>query len=218
MRRAAFQPRGCRRGRDAVSSRRERIDFALRAGPKYFSEAVLADVAHAEPNLIGCEPSGTLGEDPRHEPTNLFSVIAQVFKGERAALDVFGSECVTCDIHVVDLARDHLAALAAAGSRPAERAFRTYNQGAGTGSQRRSFPAWRDGEGGREVDPSAAERAQDRRCGILRGVYRSDGTRAWKTRLSMDKGATGSWRRICHCSQVITPLDGFMRCWRSRYQ
>lgn len=58
------------------------------------SEVVLADVAHADPSWritahryfkpVRYEPSGTRGEDPRQEPTNLFSVITQVFKGERA--------------------------------------------------------------------------------------------------------------------------------------
>jgi UDP-glucose 4-epimerase len=59
---------------------------------KYFSEAVLADVALADPswritalryfNPIGCERSGTLGEDPRQKPTNLFPVVTQVLKGD----------------------------------------------------------------------------------------------------------------------------------------
>lgn len=67
----------------------------------YLSEAVLADVAHANPGWritahryfkANPQPSGTPGEDFRQEPTNLFSVITQVYKGERAALGVFGSE------------------------------------------------------------------------------------------------------------------------------
>ena len=73
------------------------------------------------PSAANPQPPGTIGEDPRQEPTNLFSVIAQVLKGERPALDIFGSGWDTCDgtsgvrvtsgtavrecIHVVDLAR-----------------------------------------------------------------------------------------------------------------
>jgi UDP-glucose 4-epimerase len=118
---------------------------------KYFGEAILADVAHSDPswritalryfNPVGCETSITLGEDPRQKPTNLFPVVTQVLKGERPSLDIFGSDWETCDgtavrdyIHVVDLARGHLAALEAAGTRPAELAFRVYNLGTGKGS------------------------------------------------------------------------------------
>ncbi|TKA33961.1 hypothetical protein B0A54_14838 [Friedmanniomyces endolithicus] len=118
---------------------------------KYFSEAVLADVALADPtwritalryfNPVGCEPSGKLAEDPRQKPTNLFPVVSQVLKGDRPSLDIFGTDWNTRDgtavrdyIHVVDLARGHLAALAAAGARPAEHAFRAYNLGTGEGS------------------------------------------------------------------------------------
>ncbi|KAI1052577.1 hypothetical protein NW752_007468 [Fusarium irregulare] len=114
---------------------------------KYFCEAILADIAHADPswrivalryfNPIGCDPSGLLGEDPKGIPTNLFPVIAQVLTGSRPELDIFGTDWDTRDgtairdfIHVADLARGHVAALSADVESP----FRTFNLGTGNGT------------------------------------------------------------------------------------
>ena len=61
-----------------------------------------------------------IGEDPQGIPNNLMPFVAQVAVGRRAELSVFGGDYPTSDgtgvrdyIHVVDLARGHLAALAA---------------------------------------------------------------------------------------------------------
>jgi UDP-glucose 4-epimerase len=69
-------------------------------------------------NPVGAHPSGRIGEDPRGIPNNLFPYIAQVATGGRAALRVWGNDYATRDgtgvrdyIHVMDLARAHLAAL-----------------------------------------------------------------------------------------------------------
>ncbi|KAL4728975.1 hypothetical protein ACLX1H_003381 [Fusarium chlamydosporum] len=114
---------------------------------KYFCEAILADIAQADPswrivalryfNPIGCDPSGLLGEDPKGIPTNLFPVIAQVLTGSRPELDIFGTDWDTRDgtairdfIHVADLARGHVAALSTGVDSP----FRTFNLGTGNGT------------------------------------------------------------------------------------
>ncbi|KAF5664991.1 UDP-glucose 4-epimerase [Fusarium heterosporum] len=114
---------------------------------KYFCEAILADIAHADPswrivalryfNPIGCDPSGLLGEDPKGIPTNLFPVITQVLTGSRSELDIFGTDWDTRDgtavrdfIHVSDLARGHVAALSPDVDSP----FRTFNLGTGNGT------------------------------------------------------------------------------------
>lgn len=105
---------------------------------KYMAEAILADLAEADDrwriialryfNPVGCDPSGLLGENPRNAPTNLYPVITQVLTGDRDQLDVFGSDWDTRDgsavrdfVHVLDVARGHIAALRPApASVPAE--------------------------------------------------------------------------------------------------
>jgi UDP-glucose 4-epimerase len=95
---------------------------------KLVIEHVLADQAAADAgfryaalryfNPIGAHPSGRIGEDPRGIPNNLLPFLARVAVGALPALRVFGRDYATPDgtgvrdyIHVMDLARGHLAAL-----------------------------------------------------------------------------------------------------------
>ena len=95
---------------------------------KYMTEQILRDLAHADAswhivllryfNPIGAHASGRIGEDPRGIPNNLMPYITQVAVGRRERLSVFGNDYDTHDgtgvrdyIHVVDLARGHVAAV-----------------------------------------------------------------------------------------------------------
>ena len=95
---------------------------------KLFLERILTDICAADPTLnvallryfnpIGAHESGLIGEDPNDIPNNLVPYIAQVAVGKLEKLHVFGSDYPTPDgtgvrdyIHVVDLARGHVAAL-----------------------------------------------------------------------------------------------------------
>ena len=94
---------------------------------KYMTEQILSGMAHADPewsivllryfNPIGAHESGRIGEDPRGIPNNLMPYITQVAIGRRDHLSVFGNDYDTPDgtgvrdyIHVVDLAKGHVAA------------------------------------------------------------------------------------------------------------
>jgi UDP-glucose 4-epimerase len=88
-------------------------------------------------NPVGAHPSGRIGEDPNGIPNNLMPFIAQVAVGKLPELKVFGDDYDTPDgtgvrdyIHVVDLARGHLAALRRLESSPG---LVTYNLGTGRG-------------------------------------------------------------------------------------
>jgi len=95
---------------------------------KYMIERILTDAAAANSNLefsllryfnpIGAHPSGLIGEDPQGIPNNLMPYIAQVASGQREMLSIFGNNyntpdgtCIRDYIHVVDLAKGHVAAL-----------------------------------------------------------------------------------------------------------
>ena len=108
-------------------------DFPLSATNPYgrsklFIEEMLRDIALADAgwniallryfNPVGAHESGLIGEDPRGIPNNLMPYVAQVAVGRRPHLNVFGGDYPTPDgtgvrdyIHVVDLARGHVAAL-----------------------------------------------------------------------------------------------------------
>ena len=69
-------------------------------------------------NPIGAHESGDIGEDPRGIPNNLMPYITQVAVGRREYLSVYGNDYDTHDgtgvrdyIHVVDLAKGHVAAV-----------------------------------------------------------------------------------------------------------
>lgn len=69
-------------------------------------------------NPIGAHESGMIGEDPEGIPNNLLPYVAQVAVGKLKCVGVFGDDYPTPDgtgvrdyIHVVDLARGHVAAL-----------------------------------------------------------------------------------------------------------
>ena len=88
-------------------------------------------------NPIGAHPSGLIGEDPRGVPNNLMPYITQVAAGRRDALHIYGNDYPTPDgtgvrdyVHVVDLARGHLAALNAIASNSGAD---IYNLGTGRG-------------------------------------------------------------------------------------
>lgn len=88
-------------------------------------------------NPIGAHKSGLIGEDPKGIPNNLLPYITQVASGKREYLSVFGNDYNTHDgtgvrdyIHVVDLAKAHLKALARAKK---VTGIEYYNIGTGVG-------------------------------------------------------------------------------------
>ena len=104
------------------------IIFSSSATTKVFTERILTDCCHADPELnvallryfnpIGAHPSGLIGEDPNGIPNNLVPYIAKVAVGKLEKVHVFGNDYPTPDgtgvrdyIHVVDLARGHVAAI-----------------------------------------------------------------------------------------------------------
>ena len=91
-------------------------------------EQVLTDIFVSDPewrvvllryfNPIGAHKSGLIGEDPKGIPNNLVPYVAQVAIGKLKCLGVFGNDYDTHDgtgvrdyIHVVDLAKGHVAAI-----------------------------------------------------------------------------------------------------------
>jgi UDP-glucose 4-epimerase len=95
---------------------------------KFMIEQILSDMGNSYKNWsiatlryfnpIGAHPSGAIGEDPRGIPNNLMPYISQVASGRLKVLSIYGDDYETPDgtgirdyIHVVDLAKGHLAAL-----------------------------------------------------------------------------------------------------------
>ena len=114
---------------------------------KYMTEQILSGICHADDgfstvllryfNPIGAHESGRIGEDPRGIPNNLMPYITQVAVGRREFLSIYGNDYDTHDgtgvrdyIHVVDLARGHVAAVKYV---TAHKGCEVFNLGTGTG-------------------------------------------------------------------------------------
>ncbi|MDF7663395.1 UDP-glucose 4-epimerase GalE [Bifidobacterium sp. ESL0763] len=113
---------------------------------KLFQEQILRDVYVSDDtwtivllryfNPVGAHASGLLGEDPKGIPANLTPYIAKVALGELEQVQVFGDDYPTPDgtgvrdyIHVVDLAKGHVAVIEKIG----KTGVYTYNLGTGHG-------------------------------------------------------------------------------------
>ncbi|MDY0346970.1 MAG: UDP-glucose 4-epimerase GalE [Acholeplasma sp.] len=113
---------------------------------KAMSERILTDASKANPdfnvtllryfNPVGAHKSGLIGEVPNGIPNNLMPYVTQVAKGIREKLSVFGNDYPTVDgtgvrdyIHVVDLAKGHVAALLSD-----KKGVNIYNLGTGKGT------------------------------------------------------------------------------------
>ena len=113
---------------------------------KYMIEQIIQDYCAADPafeatilryfNPIGAHESGQIGEDPNGIPNNLLPYVAQVAVGKLQSVGVFGDNYNTPDgtgvrdyIHVVDLARGHVAAL-----QHMKAGASIYNLGTGSGT------------------------------------------------------------------------------------
>jgi UDP-glucose 4-epimerase len=149
-------------------------------------------------NPIGAHASGRIGEDPRGIPNNLMPYVAQVAVGKLPALRVWGNDYPTPDgtgvrdyIHVMDLARGHLAAL-----EYLEKAKRsiTVNLGTGRGySVLEAVKAFERASGRRiplEFHP--------RRAGDIASCYADPGLAerelGWKAALGLDDMCRDAWR------------------------
>ena len=186
---------------------------------KWMCEAILADLAFADPewtilalryfNPVGCDESGLLRENPRGTPTNLMPVVVNVISGLSPVLDVYGTDYPTSDgsavrdyIHVTDLARGHVAALAAAADRRCQIRFRTYNIGSGSGNSVFEIVKAMESASSTKIQLNAT----DRRKGDV-GVCVAMPTRAetelnWKA----ERDIQTCCRDICNCIELTRAM------------
>ena len=174
---------------------------------KYMCEQILRDTAKSDEewgvvllryfNPIGAHKSGLIGEDPRGIPNNLMPYISQVAIGRRECLSVFGNDYDTHDgtgvrdyIHVVDLARGHVAAIDYMRTHKGENVF---NLGTGTGYSVLDMVKAFERVSGQKVPYKIVER----RPGDLGVVYadpaRSAEELGWKAEHNLDDMCRDTW-------------------------
>jgi UDP-glucose 4-epimerase len=186
------------------------------AGPyghsKLAVEQLLADAADANPemqcvalrffNPVGAHESGTIGQDPSDAPNNLFPMMAETALRRQPRLRVFGTDyptrdgtCVGDYVHVVDVARGHLAALRAMlGGEIAGGRLLAINLGTGHGTSVLEAIAAFEGAAGQPVRWSAAaRRAGDVPARVL-DPGRARATLGWRAERDLDAMCRDAWR------------------------
>ena len=174
---------------------------------KYMSEQILSDTAKADGewtvmllryfNPVGAHPSGLIGEDPRGIPNNLMPYIAQTAAGRREYLSVFGNDYPTPDgtgvrdyLHVVDLARGHVAAMDYMAER---KGVFVFNLGTGHGYSVLDMVHAFEKATGKKVPYKIAPR----RAGDVAEVYCDPGKAerelGWKAEHSLEDMCRDSW-------------------------
>ena len=149
-------------------------------------------------NPVGAHSSGLIGEDPNDIPNNLLPFVSQVAVGRREQLQVFGDDYPTPDgtgvrdyIHVVDLARAHVAAV---DYLLREQQSLTVNLGTGKGISVLEMVQAFEKASGRKVPYKIAPR----RAGDIAACY-ADPSLAnkllgWQAEYGVDEMCADAWR------------------------
>jgi UDP-glucose 4-epimerase len=186
-------------------------DFPLSATNPYgqtklMCEQILTDMSAAHPdwqvtllryfNPIGAHHSGTIGESPNGIPNNILPYVAQVAVGKLPHVRVFGNDYDTPDgtgvrdyIHVVDLAKGHIAAL-----EHSKKGVSVYNLGSGKGTSVMELIAAFSKACGKEL-PYEVEA---RRPGDIAECYADPGKAkrelGWQAEKDIEEACADSWR------------------------
>jgi UDP-glucose 4-epimerase len=175
---------------------------------KIIAEQMLRDVERADPswriatlryfNPAGAHESGLIGEDPAGMPNNLMPYVAQVAVGKLEKVRVFGGDYATPDgtgvrdyIHVVDLARGHVAALDALDSRDASFVV---NLGTGRGYSVLEVVRAFEAASGRHVPYEIVARRPGDVGECYAGTSAAEKLLGWRAQYGLEKMCEDHWR------------------------
>jgi UDP-glucose 4-epimerase len=175
---------------------------------KLIAEQILRDLELSDPswriatlryfNPVGAHQSGLIGEDPGGIPNNLMPFVAQVAVGKLAKLRVFGGDYETPDgtgvrdyIHVVDLARGHIAALDALVKRDASFVV---NLGTGQGYSVLDVVRAFEKASGRQVPYEIVARRPGDIASCFANPAAAEAVLGWKAEHGIERMCADHWR------------------------
>lgn len=173
---------------------------------KFMIEQILRDVSTADQdfeitmlryfNPVGADKSGAIGEDPNGTPNNILPYISQVAVGKLEKVNVYGDDYDTVDgtgvrdyIHVVDLAKGHLAALA--HSRPG---VEVYNLCTGRGVSVKELIGAFSKASGKNIPYEIVERRPGDIAACYASPEKANKELGWFAEKSIDEACEDSWR------------------------
>lgn len=174
---------------------------------KLHIEDMLRDICVARPplgavclryfNPVGAHRSGLIGDHPKGIPNNLMPYVAQVARGEREFLNVFGVDYPTADgtgvrdyIHVLDLAEGHVAALNYLSSK---RGWHAFNLGTGRGYSVLEMIRAFEGASGRSVPYKITARREGDVACCYADVQAATLGLNWKATRSVEDMCSSAW-------------------------
>jgi len=173
---------------------------------KVFCERILTDLVVSDPNFwditllryfnpVGNHSSGLIGEDSEDVPPNLLPYLTKVAAGELKELTVFGGDYDTRDgtcerdyIHVVDLAKGHVAALA-----NDSHGIKTYNLGSGKSTTVLEIIDIFEKATGKTVPYKIGDRRPGDIIISYAKVNKAKDELSWETELSLDQAMQDQW-------------------------
>jgi UDP-glucose 4-epimerase len=174
---------------------------------KFMIEEILKDLAAADPtwaitslryfNPIGAHMSGLIGEDPEGLPNNLLPYIARVAVGKLDKLRIFGNDYDTPDgtgirdyIHVVDLAKGHVAALE--HLKPSSK-IKVYNLGTGQGASVLEALKAFEKAAAREIGYEVVGRRAGDIASCYADVVKAQKELGWKVEKTLEQACADAW-------------------------
>ena len=165
---------------------------------KYFIEEIMKDYAIADPefkttllryfNPIGAHESGLIGEDPNGIPNNLMPIIMRVAEGRIDKLHIYGDDYPTADgtcrrdyIHVVDLAKGHVAAI-----EHMKNGVEIYNLGTGTPTSVKEMVAAFEKASGKALPYEITSRRAGDLAEMWANADKAKRELGWQTALNID--------------------------------
>jgi len=178
---------------------------------KMMIELVIQDHCEANPdwnggllryfNPAGAHPTGVMGEDPLGVPFNLFPLLGQVAVGRRNKIKVFGTDYDSHDgtairdyIHVVDLAKGHIAALDKL--RGGNIGCRAWNLGTGKGSTVLDIVKAFSKAVGRDLPYEAVGRRKGDVLNLTAVPKRANDELGWKAEISLEQTCNDLWKWV----------------------
>ncbi|WP_292892307.1 UDP-glucose 4-epimerase GalE [Nonlabens sp.] len=178
---------------------------------KQIGEEIIRDTCKVTPHLnaialryfnpIGAHKSAKIGELPLGIPQNLVPYITQTAIGLREQLSVYGNDYPTRDgtavrdyIHVVDLAKAHVAALSRLIEKKGTENFEVFNVGTGTGSTVLEVITAFEKATGKPLNYKIV----GRRAGDVVEAYaqtdKAHQVLGWKSTYSLEEALASSWK------------------------
>ncbi|KAK3911180.1 LOW QUALITY PROTEIN: UDP-glucose 4-epimerase [Frankliniella fusca] len=188
---------------------------------KHFIEGMLKDISVANKkwnfialryfNPVGAHPSGLIGEDPTKAFTNIMPYMAQVAIGNKPHLTIFGGDYDTEDgtgvrdyIHVMDLAKGHVAALDKLQKEHQRLKF--YNLGTGNGVSVLQLLKTFESVTKSKIPFKICDRREGDIVSMYANASLAENELGWKAKFTLPQMCADFWRW-----QTLNP-DGYRKC------